>query len=346
MKKILSTLLIILLLSCTNKQTEIELIREIPKEAKKRVITSFYKSFTQDGELLCGQETEDGTYYRDTVYYDNFNNVLLIKRNDLYTIKNEYYSAKEGKLKKKITIHWGKIEYVEYIRNQKGLLIEKKVSGDTLILNREINTTYKYDKNDVLIEENKLDEKITYKTSPSTKDKIIKTYQVIDNKNQYEYNNIRGLVEQGTEIYDSKNKTLTRKLIEKYNYGYLDRIEDNYYTYDKSGKLLSEIYSGESSGNYVSIPDGLKGKEIDDYIIEHYYGTNLILKPLDNIKIESIYNSKGDLIAQYTSNLVNGAYKIYSTEKFDYEYNKKGDWVKKIMHDFRNLICIREIEYY
>lgn len=338
-------------LSCNNKQTEkteIAQIRESPKEAKKCIITSFYEAITNDGVQICGQEINDAMHYRDTVYYDIFNNIILIKEHDFSTIKCEYYSAENGKIKKKSTIQRGKIEYIDYIRNQKGLIIETKVSGDIIDIDRGTNTTYKYDNNDVRIEENDLtnNKKTIIKTSPSSKDKIIKTYQVIRNDVEYYHNHIKGLVEQGTEIYDSKTNTLDRQLIEKYNYGQTDRIEDNVFTYDKSGKLLTEIYSGESSGSWVSLPEGLKGEELDKYIIEHYYGANLILKPLDIRKVESIYNSKGDLTDYNTYNLVNGIYQLSFPNKYEYEYNDKGDWIKKIMYGFTNLICIREIAYY
>jgi len=103
--------------SCTNNRNN---IREIPKQAKKRIITTYYQPILNNGIWICGGEMEESpersTVYPDTAYYDEYNNLLLsINKGASIIKKNVYYSPSKQQLQSKCILLFILIEkYTTY----------------------------------------------------------------------------------------------------------------------------------------------------------------------------------------------------------------------------------------
>lgn len=103
MKPLKITCLLLLFFSCSsNSNSEYGNIREVPKEARKCIITKHYEPLLHEGEWICGKEYE---YYSldhiaDTVYYDEYDNILLRSNNREGIIDKYIYIIMQRRNKK------------------------------------------------------------------------------------------------------------------------------------------------------------------------------------------------------------------------------------------------------
>ena len=382
-KKVLFfTLIFLLLESCQeNNQQEI-----IPKEAKKLIITNYYEPLLNNGEWICGKESSEIGYYPDTTYYDEYGNVVL-SINKYDRILNIYYSPKEEKLSEQhISSSYSTRKKhkgtVKYLRNEKGLLLERKASGNVGVRNRGlvgISTHFlaEYDNNDNRIKETEGNIIRLYKKLPSKEGQDIRLCQSINKNNQDSYNYIVGLEEQITEISDSETQLIQRIIKEYYKYGYISIKEDYTYSYDANGLLIKE--NCKEKWMQESYLHNLTEEERREYIIENCYRKNDYT--FENTIKEWQYDSKGNIIDYskyhcYSSKeeYINDSDKYYKLPffdkkgtyfkeskyhyKYEYKYNEKGDWIERVTYEGRYdsqsqtseiipfLITVREIEYY
>lgn len=377
MKKLLVPILLLLFSCNSNTQRVMDKIGEIPKETKKSITSKYYIPIFQDGEWICGSEELhwDENSISNTVYLDEFGNSLLkIERSRYSDSKgligykyelNIYYSPKESKLSNVYVkeISWNETSegYIDYIRDEKGLIIETKnhiVKGSEYLFYSKRPQQFKHDKDGNLTEIIEGTTKSFIKKSPPSNNLVVRTIQVIDDSVKYDYNSITGLTKQITEIYESDN--LKRAITEEYMRGNLISHEDVVYFYDNNKHEIRK----EMNGKCISLPHGTGKKELDDYF-EHYY-SDQELKEKAYI-IDRSYNKKGDVELYIVRDLGTDG-KLHITpglsKRFEYIYNSHGDWIKRVAfpvldddpywgiltHDkdknAPELIGIREIKYY
>ncbi len=209
------------------------------------------------------------------------------------------------------------------------------LNGNIIELNRfksdgtlDSKSTYKYDEKGNNIEEN------YFETDGSLNTKWINQYDNKDNiVSKYEYNLVGTIHSKERYKYDEKGN-----LIETYT-RYPDspkEFDRENYKYDEKGNII-EIYGigyssligeGESKRNY-------KYDEKGNIIEENYYGNVTSYK----------YNSKNDLTE---INEYNSYGKLSNNLIFKYEYDKIGNWIKKItfLNKIPKYVTERHIEYY
>jgi hypothetical protein len=343
--------------------------------------------------------------FPDTTFYDEYDNVMLKIINLEHTrkiVNNTYFSPKEKKLMKQnvwCMSNWDEKPeegIIDFIRNEKGLLVERKIYGE--INNYLISdivfenpVIYKYDDTGRRIEaiETENTRKETIKYLPEDKGLLVVTSQVIDSNVKYYYQNTKGLVEQNTWIYDSKSLLLQRKIQEYYKYGYFNHKIDITYSYNKENQLIREYSKKEYAEIYTIVPSNLRGEKLDKFMEDEFSKITDDDHEYDNSISNREYNGYGDIISitdstqtifrnrhkQSDTNSILDAIDAWNNEyqrkwservnKYEYEYNKKNDWTKRVTLGFRyspfntsdatlqenggkyvaDLICVRKILY-
>jgi len=306
---------------CLNK---IENLHKVPTEAKKRIITSYYEPILNDGSWICGEELEKDDYSNlpDTAYYDEYDNLLLsiTKHNPKLNTrikKNIYSLPAESKLKSESTIYINKEDLSEKIEETEYIRDSK---GILLQIKGKENSFFTHDASGFITQELDINKKIHESFS---KTQSTNTLDVVVKKTYETSGEIR---EKTTYIINRNTKKNLRETTEYKSSGEMLTVDIIYY-YDSSNRLTSRDWKRTESSNYT----------------------------IGN-KTEYRYNFQGDIesITMSTQNK-NGSYdsKLIS-HKYEYEYNKKGDWIKKVVFNIadKNInikplyIITREIDYF
>lgn len=323
------------LLSCKTQNKD-ESMTDVPKEAIKCIITASYEPLLYNSEWICGKEiSNDEKYGRDTIYYDEFNNELLVK-NNTHLIKRIFYSPKEKKLKTEYTISRNNSKNgikKDYIRNKDGnwTEINSEIIGDSEKSVSQIFTA-KYDNQGVRVEDTDLEKayRTVYKKNPSNNKIIIETYQILTQDKTHYYNGMKGLYEYGMSIKDTKTKLIKKDYVENYLYGGISGTSETFYSYDINNKLIQKEISKKNVLFGAEYPMGADEATITR-LQENYYQSGYL--KYYKIKISIQYNKSGEeeLHKFYSMRQDEDEFSLDSkfSHRFIFEYNQKGDWVKR-----------------
>ncbi len=324
-------------------------IRDIPNETATRIITKYYRPFLLDEEWVCGEEVQYIYHRPDTVYYDKYKNFIL--RLSVYGVERaHYFDAPEQIISHVLTITTsGKKGQVEYIRDPQGKLLEIRHHGGSMygVPDPQIN---KYDNEGKLIEriEGSLKTKASFPPRGNNKDYLV-IYKKTNDNYQYTHNSITGLIEEGTEIYDSQTNLLQRKITKKYQYGVLQSEVDAAAFYDNNKRRVKEVSQTKEiiAPPYFQTPRDLTPEEHDEYIRKQYFSPPEYNNYSNTILWE--YDEKGNLISMWVNDR--------ETERYEYTYDHKDNWIKKMTFSRPSngtnntslqptLITMRDITYY
>ena len=198
-------------------------------------------------------------------------------------------------------------------------------------------TTYKYDANGNLIELISA-ENYTYDTN--------KTILIYDkNNNCIEENHYYSKDWLDTQIVTLYNKYRFKydekgNEIEEKKFNYYDSASDSsvyYYKYDEKGRI-TEMNTPYPIGSTTKYKYDKKGNRIEECIIDPMYSFTCAVTQW---KYDSLGNATEAIWYNYEG-------KIYYDLKYEYEYDKHGNCIKKTQYDNGKLqiIYMREIEYY
>ncbi len=334
---ILAIILIIAIVSSCNSKIKYDDIVVPPSDAAKKIVTSYHNPLVVDNEIICGEEISDFEHTRNTVYYDEFDNILLSIDHKNGKVERKYYfSAKDKMLDKQFSIensNQDEIKEKYYIRDTDGRLL--------FVIDQENDTIseYKYDENQdiVILEFNDYKREKIIRTKPAQlENKNIVLIEKFDKNNKYSYKGKKNLTERIYQIIDS-NKFVKKEIIERIEYGELFSHLEKEYTYFKEDKKSSIITKGIkiAGDDYYSVPSDLRGEEIDVYIKEHYYNRKLTYDSIYN-EVSVTYNSQGDITNMLSIESTNGKFRLdkYNSFRREYKYNSKNDWIQVI--EFKN----------
>lgn len=171
-------------------------------------------------------------------------------------------------------------------------------------------------------------------------------------KYEYDESGKRVVVTKVNEIDNSKE---VKELVYDDSERLLEEI-----LYDDDGTVISiEKYEYDSYGNNVCIEQTYPkcpedySKTVCDYDV-HGRMTQLIeydYQGVEHMRATNKYNAKGDLREKDTLYIpYDPAMNSFSRcQKFEYEYDEKGNWIKKTVHDEdekEDTVVFREIMYY
>lgn len=299
---------------------------------------------------------------------------------EYYNSTYEYKYNKEGKLVEKISYDYNVlgVNYTNYKYDERGNKIEITTKNNSGIS----KSIYIYDTNNNLIEKKNPLDTFNYKYDNrgnvievkervfnthvfikyNDKNKIVKieTYnndklssideiEYINNNKQYQELTYTDSILSKEAIRNYKNdSTLKDETIIEYYTNisdldscYLRRImSKEIKTYQKDTVLLeNRKYEYDEEGNETSI----EIRKYDDRSRLIYY-ENIFKDQAGEYKYLYKYNDRDEIIEQ-TSFIVNDPNP--NIEKFKYKYDKKGNWIKKIIKDkYSKAIFTRKIEYY
>jgi hypothetical protein len=335
---------------------------------KKKVSIMIYEAVTNRGHIAQGNiwnsasgSGNDYYFSYSDIYYDENNNELYEeyyreeRMTPYRTVKTNWYNSKEGqkqsiyqrhKYEENADYYYG---FDLYERNNNGNLIQISDSKN------EINATFKYDSNGNRTEE------IEYESKYNTKSK--KYERVIKLKTLYSNFNSNGKFQRKL-VYNSNNQLMEDVVVEFPNFNSVIEYS-KYYKYDQlTGDMRSEfIYNrnnltvirrmGEEMDAFVGYPSDLYDEEqIEAYIKEKYYGSNLKLRQVEE-NIERLYDSYDNLIEvcfYQKNNPYRNFFQNSPCEKIaSYKYNEHGDWVEMVRFRAFNEpshIIVRNIQYF
>lgn len=327
---------LILVCSC-NKARTVGARDDFDKLKSKCIITTHYTPILHEGSWICGSEYKGTGYISDTVYFDKYNNTLLRILNGGHVSNKYIYFSPEKHLLSKIYSEQNEnIDSAIFIRGKDNKVLEMRVSG-SIFQGPSESIVYRYDNGGELSEIQKERKKTIIKYLSSETHFKIKSYKVIDESSKFSANGEMGLVEEGTEIFNSLDQ-LIHKVKDVYKYGMLGYSEETIITDDTINKIVIEETKGKKNSSFFTIPKGLSRQETEEYIKENYYN-NIEYSPIHFIK-ESRYNKEGYLISYiYKSLDDSGQLKIKPSfcEKYKYEYDERKHWTKKYSYSmFQN----------
>lgn len=337
-------------------------------QAQDSIIT-YHKNEKLLGEIKSIVENEKCLEYKFWLFQKEY-----------YNSTYEYKYNKEGKLVEEISYDYNVlgVNYTNYKYDERGNKIEITTKNNSGIS----KSIYIYDTNNNLIEKKNPLDTFNYKYDNrgnvievkervfnthvfikyNDKNKIVKieTYnndklssideiEYINNNKQYQELTYTDSILSKAAIRNYKNdSTLKDETIIEYYTNisdldscYLRRImSKEIKKYQKDTVLLeNRKYEYDEEGNETSI----EIRKYDDRSRLIYY-ENIFKDQAGEYKYLYKYNDRDEIIEQ-TSFIVNDPNP--NIEKFKYKYDKKGNWIKKIIKDkYSKAIFTRKIEYY
>lgn len=342
---------------------------------------SHFKSQAQDSIITYHKDEKLLGKVKSIVENEkSFETKFWIFQKEYYNSTDEYKYNEDRKLVEKISYDYNilGVEYTNYKYDDRGNKIEtttKNDSGISKSINRyDTNNNliekmtpldtfyYKYDDrgNAIEIKENIFNIHIFLKYNDKNKIEQIERYYndksssideivYINNKNQSQKLTYTDSILTIEAIYNYRNNsTLKDETIIKYytNISDIDscnlrRImskEIKIYQID-TVLLEKREYEYDEEGNEISI---VIHKYDDRSRLIHY--ENKFKDQAGEYKYLYKYNDRDEIIEQTSFNVNNHNPNI---EKFKYKYDKKGNWIKKIIKDkYSKAIFTRKIEYY
>lgn len=308
-------------------RSEIHHFQSEKKGGKERLEWSEYYTYNEEGNLI------------ETVVYDN-DNILATSR----------YIYKPQKI---VEIELGHQKKVLLYDNHGNMIEDQRYDNDNG--NLHYKTTYEYDSNGNVIEEQGFDYGKLYYTA---------TYEYDSNGNMIEEKRFKnGKLDYHRSYhnqYDSLNNLIQIESYEspwdKYNLQWVDASQgDDYFqhqyqkngglvfqstfTLDDAGNMLeaSQYQSNGDLNNKFSYRYNAKGEKTE----ENKYNTDGSLDykitwrfdDSSNVLEEQVYNTDGSLEQKRT---------------YQYEFDEKGNWLKKVVFEDggAKFILVREYDYY
>lgn len=308
---------------------------KIIESAAKVVTTKFYEGVYRDGEWICGKEVEPGydpddyllTGQKPTIeYYNKAGNIVLfvetIQDKPVYFQVTEYVTPESSQKKSVRHIRWNDWDITEiFYRDKNGRLVKVKNDVEETIIEYDASGQ----RSKIITTDN--GSKKIVKKLPG----VIKSYSIEEYDLYWEDNYRDRLKEETIEIFDSNDNL----------------IEQTSKIYNEDG---SQWGTSRRIVNY-------RGKKIT----EEFYEKRALDESLEKRYVEkwhTTYNSHGDVEIEdfETTSFVNRLNTLTNTRFYYYEYNSKGEWIKRTMvweyHSFypgkietRATITVRDISY-
>lgn len=346
-------LCLMLIMSCSGKQKSIEktissiekTINLKPEEAKQCIITTHYEPIFHDGEWICGEKYSRDHFISDTVFYDEFNNKILLIIDGGHIVNRYIYKSPKDKLLDKIySLSLSEIDSALFIRNSENQLNEVIVSGNIYDLNLE---SKRYYRNEGQIKEIVTSNSRTiFEQSPSEKGLTAITSKKYNKDNVSSGDEANELIKKETKISNSEEQVV-RIIRESYKYGEVQEFINITFTYDGMNRLIKEEGEGnKNSSIYTRVPKDLLGEKREEFLKNEYL-KNLEYIPTSYSK-EWKYNEYGDLESFIFKNTdESGKLKIEPSccERYEYVYDDKGNWIKKYSFDMFEMNTIIENGY-
>lgn len=336
MKKLVYLIILTLLISSCSRDAD---IWEVPQETHKCIITKHYEPLTLDnGEIICGAPSElDLAYgfsqvehgipgaYSDTVYYDKFGNILLIKDIKDYR-KRMYYVKPEDEMRSKEIIQYGEGRAVLEITrdsNHNSFKIKNTVQGyipndDVASSFEEIQTGDDQGRLMRVVRNNKIITDVEY--LPSQADKIIESYTTKDGDI---------ITIKSTLVYKSDPKKLLYSKTTQYEDSQATITEQNY-LYDNNGNCIFQD---------IKIKKNAEIQNWSRYIWKYNQNNDIISVNCAfymNVKAQtvSIDGETMQEIAHGKSEDVFEKDKLWDagTITYEYKYNQRGEWIYRIAY--------------
>lgn len=340
----------IILSSCTHRADNQRLIERTMSSASKIIETRTYSTIEHNGEQVIGEElTNNLDHFHKIDYYDSTGRLILhcteYPAGGCTYELTSYYSER-GKAKTSIMRYSNdySLYYIkDYMRKEDGGLYEVVESEAPFKTKKSV--LYEWD--DQGRESKVVDgTKTTFSSYlPSDNDETVRSYKVIDSNSKDIVDMVSGLVEKGTEFYNSAGRC-THSIVHYYRYGYVNEIVEDIYTLDKEGNVIECLTKRQFHDDAWSVPLGIEygTDEFKTYVQKEY-----LSKPL---KYEAFIN---EYDRDEYGNITRERYKAVFTLKrredviYQYTYNEYGDWIKCVTHDPYSLISpiitVRTINY-
>lgn len=356
----------IIITSCNINKIDLKLF-EKPINSTKSIETRYYNPIYLNNKWIPGEEINNIFIYPRIEYFDEFNNILLKKDlrdsiNQKYSnfyIRTFYFDPSTGKKSKQIILRASnpkdyKIKSFE--RDSLGRLLSvNSMEKGQHVPDWDDNTpeSINYDsEGNTIAKQNGLT--IITKKIYSDKDIIVYMKQTIkENCNEY-YKDIQGLETYELITTDAKTSNPIMILTENIIYETLNSKKMIIYKYDKIGNIIEEEIFKIENSHVLRSPD-LIGEELDKYLKDHYFGTNIKYSS-HYIKIERKYDNNNNLIynnyidnpnihakyfpsefniENYENFIAKAIYKKNESSKtyYEYEYNHKNDWIKRTKYE-------------
>lgn len=336
MKKLVYLIILTLLISSCSRDAD---IWEVPQETHKCIITKHYEPLTLDnGEIICGAPSElDLAYgfsqvehgipgaYSDTVYYDKFGNILLIKDIKDYR-KRVYYVKPEDEMRSKEIIQYGEGRAVLEITrdsNHNSFKIKNTVQGyipndDVASSFEEIQTGDDQGRLMRVVRNNKIITDVEY--LPSQADKIIESYTTKDGDI---------ITIKSTLVYKSDPKKLLYSKTTQYEDSQATITEQNY-LYDNNRNCIFQD---------IKIKKNAEIQNWSRYIWKYNQNNDIISVNCAfymNVKAQtvSIDGETMQEIAHGKSEDVFEKDKLWDagTITYEYKYNQRGEWIYRVAY--------------
>lgn len=334
MKHNLYLILLIWASSCTQDTN----VWDIPQETYKRIITKHYQSLVLDsGEVVCGTPSEfdwachdynDVSHgvpgaYSDTVYYDRFNNILLIK--DIRNFRQRMYYADRNKLSKQVTQYGRKnfaILEIGRDSNQYIKAIKNSVSG---FIPTDMNASFEEkqtrDKQGRLIKAIRNDKTITTaEYPPSPAGKIITSYSTIEDGEK---------IEESTWIYDASTEKLLYSKSTQYDNLHECVTEVNYAYDDKWNCIYQNIVTTKNFEIQKWNRFNWEYNQYGDIISEHiavYMNGKTHTVTIDGETMQEIAHGEPVDVFEKGQLWDAGGY------LYEYKYNSQGEWIYRVAY--------------
>lgn len=272
--------------------------------------------------------------YNNLIYIETFNQDKNGEEEITTRTTQEYYSPSERKLSL-IEEKWNDegLFTKEYIRNNKGQLLELKELTNNKLTNKTIFTYNLYGQciKEEIFTENGLFESTTYdyqSTSP-TADNIIKSVRERFGKEK---------TRRETTYERNNNNLVTKEIFKYYNNFRLATDVTTYYS-DYEKKVATKITTEGFDGFLVPADQRVDNQKSTTEIVLNKFG-DIIHYKYKSFRINDISNVT--LLDQV------GVTKDY---QYEYTYNERNDWTKIILKvnlfpgKFDQFIIVREIKY-
>lgn len=363
---------ILFLQSCNKVNTD---IFEKPANSVKSIETRYYEPILLNDKWITGAESFPLNIFDKIAkieYFDKFNNILLEKQlrdsinqrySNFYT-RTFYFDPQVRKMSKQIRLRantdLNNFSTREFKRDSLGRLLSIIITDndersipwwnnyqpESINYDSKGNKTVKQDNLNTVIKKTHTDSDIT-----------VYLKQVFKENSNFFYRGIYGLCEYEIITTDTKTGNDMMIITEKVQYETLSSKSMTRYKYNKAGCVVEEeIFKIETNRFYFAVPKELSQEEENEYIKEHYFGSNVEYKSCyektvreydnNNNVIYKNYFEKQNIssenfpvefnIQNYSSNIVRQmpassgqSYKTY----YEYDYNKANDWVKRTKYN-------------
>ena len=336
MKKLSYLIISNLLISSGSRDAD---IWEFPQETHKCIITKHYEPLTLDnGEVICGAPSElDLAYgfsqvehgipgaYSDTVYYDKFGNVLLIKDIKDYR-KRVYYVKPEDEMRSKQIIQYGKGRAVlEITKDSKhnSFKIKNTVRGhipnsDDAFSFEEIQIGDDQGRLMRVVRDNKIITDVEY--LPSSAGKKVEYYTTTRDGEK---------TEESTWVYDAESGKLLYNEITQYE-NYPATVTKYNYSYDEKWNCIYQDIVTTKNTEIQRWHRYVWEYNLSDDIISvnHAFYTN------DKAQTVTIDGETMQEIAHSEPVDVFEKGKLWDagTIIYKYKYNQRGEWIHRIAY--------------